>query len=78
MMSLLKSQLSSSMEQLAKIPETEKLEQCYQTVLTSYASFISILQKDQDKEQDKEQDKGQYKELKKGLIKKNSISLFGR
>jgi hypothetical protein len=62
------------MEQLAKIPETEKLEQCYQTVLTSYASFISILQKDQDKEQDK----GQYKELKKGLIKKNSISLFGR
>jgi PAS domain S-box-containing protein len=41
-------QLFSSMEQLAKIPEIEKLEQCYQSVLTSYASFVSILTKEQD------------------------------
>jgi CheY-like chemotaxis protein len=40
-------QLFSSMEQLAKIPEIEKLEQCYQSVLTSYACFISILKKEQ-------------------------------
>lgn len=51
MMSPLKSQLFSSMKQLDKIQETEKLEQSYQTALTSYASFISIQQKEQDKEQ---------------------------
>ncbi|AGH43943.1 ATP-binding protein [Paraglaciecola psychrophila] len=41
-------QLFSSMEQLAKIPEIEKLEQCYQSVLNSYASFVSILTKEQE------------------------------
>jgi HPt (histidine-containing phosphotransfer) domain-containing protein len=41
-------QLFSSMELLAKIPEIEKLEQCYQLVLTSYASFVSILTKEQE------------------------------
>ena len=41
-------QLFSSMELLAKIPEIEKLEQCYQSVLTSYASFVSILTKEQE------------------------------
>jgi PAS domain S-box-containing protein len=39
-------QLFSSLEQLAKAQEIEKLEQCYQTVLTRYASFISILKKE--------------------------------
>jgi len=40
-------QLFSSMEQIAQIPEVEKLEQCYQFVLTRYASFISIFTKEQ-------------------------------
>jgi PAS domain S-box-containing protein len=36
-------QLFSSMEQLAKIPDMYELDKHYQTVLTRYASFISIL-----------------------------------
>ncbi|WP_299075200.1 ATP-binding protein [uncultured Paraglaciecola sp.] len=39
-------QLFSSMEQLAKIPEIEKLEQQYQIVISRYASFIAILNKE--------------------------------
>jgi len=42
-------QLFSSMQQLAKSQQTEKIEECYQTVLTRYASFISILIKEQNK-----------------------------
>jgi CheY-like chemotaxis protein len=43
-------ELFSCMEQLAKIPDLKNLEKHYQTVLTSYASFISILKKEQSKE----------------------------
>jgi PAS domain S-box-containing protein len=50
-------QLFSSMEQLAKAQEIEELEECYQTLLTGYASFISILTKEQQKISEKAQNK---------------------
>ena len=39
-------QLFSSMEQIAKTSNIEELQQCYQIVLTSYAAFIAILEKE--------------------------------
>jgi HPt (histidine-containing phosphotransfer) domain-containing protein len=42
--------LFSSMEQAAKSPDMQKVQQYYETVLTSYAAFISMLKQEVAKE----------------------------